>query len=120
MIWLAIAVGGMLGSTARHGGTMVVDRFGVGCRQLWDQRVDGFVAGMLVGLVSTAHLAMIESVHTAASLSLLAAFTTCSTLGSTGVVIEGRLRHTTVSRLARQIGLGIIAAIAGWLVGSQP
>lgn len=105
MLWFAIAVGGALGSTTRHRGRPALERMlpAAACRQLWDHRVDGFLAGVLLGV----GLQIPVAVKPAASLALLAAFAVASTMPSAG-------GPSLAMRLAR----GVMAAAAGLAIGT--
>jgi CrcB protein len=122
MAWLAVAVGGALGSVARHAvnhlmhsrwslmtfpaATVVVNV--LGCA----------VIGLLAGLVASGRLPMRFYWREFVFVGILGGFTTFSTfaldtltLARTGASIGA------VLNVVGQVGLGLLATLAGFLIG---
>lgn len=108
MFWLALVVGGVLGSTTRHHGMPALERIfsAAAYRQLCDQRVDGFIAGVLMGLGLQIRFATV-SLSTPASLGLLASFAVASTIPT-----------ASATSLAARLVRGVVAAAAGLALGA--
>jgi CrcB protein len=119
--WLAVGVGGALGSLARHGVNVIVSRrlgqavpyatFAVnvsGCA----------VIGLLAGLLAGQRLAMTPTMRTFVFVGILGGFTTFSSFGLDTLVLvrEGRQLAAAVN-VAGQVVLGLAAVLAGYAAG---
>lgn len=122
MAWLAVAVGGALGSAARYGvnewllrysasrvfpiGVFVINV--VGC----------LVIGLLAGAQASGRLIIPDTVSVFVFAGILGGFTTFS---SFGLDTHTLLRHGDVGaallNLAGQVGLGLIAVWVGFAIG---
>jgi len=126
MTWAAIAVGGALGSIARHAvnhavhthwhatrfpaGTVVVNL--IGC----------FVIGLLAGLLASDRIALRFYWREFVFVGLLGGFTTFSTFGLDTFVLA---RSNSTAHAALNVGLqvigGLLAVVAGYQLGlSKP
>ena len=124
MVWLAIGVGGALGSMARHGVNVLVHRRWpmlrfplatfvvnvVGCL------VIGVLAGLIVSGRITPRLQWREFVF----VGILGGFTTFSTFGLDTVTL-GRTQSMTpaVWNVIGQVALGLLAVQAGIFLASR-
>ena len=113
MIWIAIAVGGALGSLARHAVNHVVHTHWLSARfpaGIVVVNVTGcFVIGLLAGLLAAERIAMRLYWREFVFVGLLGGFTTFSTFG-----LDTFLLSRTHS--AGQAGMNVVAQVAGGLV----
>jgi CrcB protein len=121
MTWLAVAVGGALGASARYGLQSVVDRrlgaafpFGIvavnvlGC----------FVAGLLAGAVAGERLLLSSTMRALAFTGILGGFTTFSAFGlDTHALARSGDWGSAVVNVVGQVGLGMMAVWLGFLLG---
>ena len=124
MAWIAIAVGGALGSVARHGvnhlvhvrwlatrfpvGTMVVNVFGC------------FVIGLLAGLLASDRIALRAHWREFVFVGLLGGFTTFSTFGlDTFLLMRTHSAGQAAINVAVQVAGGLLAVWVGYLVGAR-
>ena len=122
MTWLAIAVGGAIGSMARHGVNHVVHtrwvttRFPAGTVAV---NLSGcFAIGLLAGLLASGRIEMREYWRQFVFVGLLGGFTTFSTFGLDTFLLS-RTHSTTEAALnvgAQVIG-GLLAVWAGYELG---
>jgi len=125
MLWLAVALGGAIGSLARHEigkaiahvssthvtpyATMLVNL--TGC----------FAIGMLAGLVATHRVTMTPAMRAFVFVGILGGFTTFSSFGLDTFTLAhgGRPAAAVVNVLVQVIaGCGLVAA--GYLVAARP
>ena len=121
MIWVAITIGSLLGSNAHHASTMgaqLLSDFRPIYRHLWDQRLDGFLVGLLTGLSSHLIATHNQPRQSMAAIGLCAAFAISSTVGRSQPTIALDEHGPAWSCLTRQTSLAMVAAVAGWLIGS--
>jgi fluoride exporter len=121
MTWIAVALGGALGSMARHlvnlelahrlersvpHATFVVNV--VGC----------FIIGALSGRIASGKLTMTPTMRTFVFVGVLGGFTTFSTFGlDTFTLAHGGDHATAFWNVAGQIGLGLGAVYLGYHLG---
>jgi CrcB protein len=121
MIWIAVAVGGALGSMARHfvnlelahrlersvpHATFVVNV--VGC----------LVIGTLAGRIASGKVVMSPTMRTFVFVGVLGGFTTFSSFGLDTFTLAHGGHHTTAFwNVIGQIGLGLGAVYAGYYLG---
>ena len=121
MTWIAVALGGALGSMARHlvnlelahrlersvpHATFVVNV--VGC----------FIIGALSGRIASGKLTMTSTMRTFVFVGVLGGFTTFSTFGlDTFTLAHGGDHATAFWNVAGQIGLGLGAVYLGYHLG---
>src|SRR6185295_6278035 len=119
--WLAVILGGALGSGARHAvNQWTLRRFessvplATGLVNLIGSALIGLLAGLLVG----GHLRMSPTIRTFVFVGLLGGFTTFSSLGLDTLTLakEGRAWLAATNVLA-QVGLGLLAVFAGYALG---
>jgi CrcB protein len=118
--WIAVGIGGALGSMARHGVSVVVHRlFGetvpyataivnvVGC----------FAIGALAGLLSASPMRMGDTARVLVFVGILGGFTTFSSLGlDTLTLTQGGSGWIAIANIATQIILGFNGVSLGfWL-----
>ena len=121
MTWLAVAVGGALGSLARHGvnhavrarwsamqfplGTVIVNL--VGC----------FVIGLLAGLIASERIALRAHWREFVFVGLLGGFTTFSAFGLDTFTLRTAPAYAALNVAVQVIG-GLAAVWAGYQFGS--
>lgn len=120
MTWMAIAVGGALGSVARHGVNHLVHirwlttRFPVGTVVV---NVAGcFVIGLLAGLLASERIALRAHWREFIFVGLLGGFTTFSTFGLDTFVLS---RADSAGQAALNVALQVIGGLAAVWVGYQ-
>jgi CrcB protein len=120
MTWLAVAVGGALGSMARHGVNHVVHtrwlttRFPIGTVVV---NVTGcFVIGLLAGLVASDRIALRLHWREFVFVGLLGGFTTFSTFGLDTLLLA---RTHSSTDAALNIGLQVIGGLVAVWIGYQ-
>ena len=124
MAWIAIAVGGALGSVARHAvnhlvhvrwlvtrfpaGTVVVNLFGC------------FVIGLLAGLLASDRIALRAHWREFVFVGLLGGFTTFSTFGlDTFLLMRTHSVGQAAVNVAAQVAGGLLAVWVGYLIGAR-
>lgn len=121
--WLAVGLGGALGSLARHAVNVLVSRrlgqavpyatFAVnlaGCA----------VIGLLAGLIAGGRIAMTQEMRALVFVGILGGFTTFSSLGLDTLVLAREGRHAAAFlNVAGQVVLGLGAVAAGYLAGAR-
>jgi fluoride ion exporter CrcB/FEX len=121
MIWVAIGIGSVLAATARQAGLTganLLPDLGPTYRHLRNQRLDGFLVGVIIGLPSHLVIVLNQPRQSMAAIGLCAAFAVFSTLdGFTSTMGSDDLRPGW-SCVAREASLGMVAALAGWLIAS--
>lgn len=119
--WLAVGLGGALGSLARHGVNMLVShRLGqaVPYATLAVNLAGCAAIGLLAGMVAGGRLAMTPEVRTFVFVGILGGFTTFSSFGLDTFVLAREGRHLAAAlNVAGQVGLGLGAVAAGYFVG---
>jgi len=119
--WIAVLLGGALGSVARHGVNVVTARM-VGAPSPWATaavNMTGSIAiGLLAGALAANRLSMSRPMQTFVFVGILGGFTTFSsfmldslTLIQIGVPMKGALN------LVGQLVLGLSLTYAGYYVG---
>ena len=124
MIWVAIAVGGALGSMARHGVTVLV-------HQRWPSLtvplatfvvnvVGCLTIGLLAGLISSGRIAPRLYWREFVFVGLLGGFTTFSAFGldTLSLLRAGGLNVAAVNVIG-QVGFGLFAVAIGFMVGAR-
>ena len=118
MVWLAVALGGALGSVARHAMNVAVHRVAgetvpyataavniIGC----------FVIGALAGLITSGQLRLSETGRAFAFVGILGGFTTFSSLGlDTFTLVRSGEMAIAVANLAVQLVIGLGSVFAGY------
>lgn len=124
MVWLAIAVGGALGSVARHGVNVLIHhrwplmRFPLATLVV---NVAGcLIIGVLAGLVISERITLRFYWREFLFVGLLGGFTTFSTFGLDTLTLA-RTHSSTAAmwNVAGHVALGLLAVQAGLLLGSR-
>src|SRR5262245_59179996 len=122
MAWLAVGIGGALGSLARHAVNMFfghVLESAVPYATATVNLVGSFVIGLLAGLIAHTAIAMSANVRTFVFVGLLGGFTTFSSFAlDTLTLSQGGQVSTAFWNVALQVVLGMAAVYAGYSVGS--
>ena len=122
MIWLAVAVGGALGSMARHGVNVffahVLERsipYATGVVNL----VGSIVIGLLAALIATGRLHMSTELRTFVFVGILGGFTTFSSfMLDTFTLGHGGDHSLAFWNVALQVALGLGAVWSGYRLGT--
>jgi len=121
--WLAIAVGGALGSVARHAVNHIVHtrwlttRFPVGTIAV--NLVGCFAIGLLAGLIASERIALRLHWRELVFVGLLGGFTTFSTFGlDTFLLARTHSVSQAALNVAIQVVLGLVAVWVGYEIGS--
>jgi CrcB protein len=123
MAWMAVAIGGALGSVARHGvnqivhGRWLATRFPVGTMVV---NVLGCLAiGLLAGLIASERIAMRANWREFVFVGVLGGFTTFSTFGlDTLVLVRGSGAASAALSVGVQVIGGLAAVWVGYVLGS--
>jgi CrcB protein len=118
MTWIAVALGGALGSVARHTVNVAVARLGGQPSPLSTALVNilGCAAiGVLAGLIATSTVRMTPAIRAFVFVGILGGFTTFSSFGldTLTLVHEGRQGPAFLNVLA-QVVLGLGAVFLGY------
>jgi CrcB protein len=120
MAWIAIAIGGALGSLARHGvnhvvhGRWLTTRFPVGTVAV---NLSGcFIIGLLAGLVASGRLDLRAPAREFVFVGLLGGFTTFSSFGLDTLLLA---RGGSTGQAALNIALQVIGGLAAVWLGYQ-
>jgi fluoride exporter len=124
MTWIAVAIGGALGSLARHGVNHVVHvrwmatRFPVGTVVV---NLSGcFIIGLLAGLLAADRLVLKAPVREFVFVGLLGGFTTFSSFGlDTLLLTRGGSAGQAALNIALQVIGGLAAAWLGYQLGTR-
>lgn len=119
--WLAVGLGGALGSLARHGVNMLVShRLGqvVPYATFAVNLAGCAVIGLLAGMIAGGRIAMTPEMRTFVFVGILGGFTTFSSFGLDTFVLarEGRQLAAALN-VAGQVVLGLGAVATGYFVG---
>ena len=120
--WFAVALGGALGSMARHGVNVLVARRLMGPGPLSTAIVNIVgcaIIGVLAGLIASGHLRLSQAARTFVFVGVLGGFTTFSSLGldTFTLVQEGRQMQAAANVLV-QVVVGVAAVFGGFAIGS--
>jgi fluoride exporter len=121
MTWLAVAVGGALGSMARHWVNLeIAHRWGrsVPYATATVNLVGAAVIGLLAGLIAAERLAISPHVRTLVFVGILGGFTTFSSfMLDTFTLGHGGDHAGAAANLIGQNAFGLLLAWAGYYVG---
>ena len=122
MVWVAIAVGGALGSMARHGVNVLVHgrwplmRFPLST--LVVNVVGCLVIGLLAGLIMSGRISPRLYWREFVFVGMLGGFTTFSTFGlDTMTLVRGGALDAAIWNVVGQMGIGLLAVQIGLLIG---
>ncbi len=124
MVWLAIAVGGALGSVARHGVNVLIhDRWPLLRFPLATLIVNVagcLIIGVLAGLVMSGRLELRFYWREFLFVGILGGFTTFSTFGlDTITLARAHSTNAALLNVAGQVLLGLLAVKLGMLAGAR-
>jgi CrcB protein len=121
MAWLAVGVGGALGSLARHSVNMFFSHVLESSSPYATATVNlvgSFVIGLLAGLIAHTTIAMSTNVRTFVFVGLLGGFTTFSSFAlDTLTLSQGGHLSTAFWNVTLQVVLGLAAVYVGYSVG---
>jgi fluoride exporter len=121
--WLAVALGGALGSVARHGVNVAVAR-ALGHASYASTllvNISGCaVIGVLAGQLAVGRLAMSPTLRAFVFVGILGGFTTFSTFGLDTLTLFRDGRHGAAAlNAAAQVVVGLLAVAGGYAVGQR-
>jgi CrcB protein len=118
MMWIAVAVGGALGSLARHAVNLAFARVTDATSPYATATVNvlGSAAiGVLAGMIASGKLHMTPPVRAFVFVGILGGFTTFSSFMLDTLTLEhGRQHGLAVSNVLMQTVIGLIAVFAGY------
>ena len=122
MIWLAVALGGALGSVARHGVNVLFTQLLERAAPYATATVNlagSLVIGVLAALIATGRLQWSVELRTFVFVGILGGFTTFSSLMlDTFTLAEGHQVSTAVLNVAVQVFFGYAAAYIGFKIAA--
>ena len=121
MTWIAVAIGGALGSVARHGVNVLVGRLvhrPVPYATAAVNLAGCVVIGVLAGLLASDRLQMSTTVRAFVFVGVLGGFTTFSSFGlDTFTLGHGGDHKTAVWNIIGQVSLGLGGVWVGYYLG---
>jgi CrcB protein len=118
MTWIAVALGGAVGSVARHAVNLTFARLGEGATPYATATVNitgSLVIGVLAGLAAAGRLHMAPHVRAFVFVGILGGFTTFSSLMlDTLTLTHGPERGLAIANVLAQLVLGAIAVFTGY------
>ena len=121
MTWFAIAVGGGLGSMARHAVNLWLARLHGGPSPYSTAIVNivGCAAiGVLAGLVAGGQLRLSPTARAGIFVGVLGGFTTFSSFGLDTLTLAHEGRHAAaLGNILLQVGVGLPSVFAGYAIG---
>jgi fluoride exporter len=122
MTWMAVAIGGALGSAARHGVNVLMGRLvhrPVPYATAAVNLLGCLAIGTLAGLLASNRLQMSQTLRAFVFVGVLGGFTTFSSFGLDTFTL-GREGSASLAfwNVAAQVGLGLLAVAAGFRAGS--
>jgi CrcB protein len=122
MTWLAVALGGALGASVRYGLDGAIQRrlgtafpYGIFLVNV----IGCLAAGVLAGIVASERLVLSPTARLFALTGILGGFTTFSAFGlDTHALARGGQLGSALVNVGGQVGLGLVAVWAGFVVGS--
>ena len=122
--WIAVLLGGALGSVARHGVNVVTARI-VGAPSPWATAIVNIVGSVVIGLLAGAlaanRLSMSRPMQVFVFVGILGGFTTFSSfmLDSLTLIQTGAATKAALN-LAGQLVFGLFATYVGYYIGLRP
>ena len=117
-IWISVALGGALGSLARHGVNVAFAHFFVRAVPYATAAVNllgSLTIGVLAGLLASGRLTMSPNMRTFVFVGLLGGFTTFSSFMLDTLTLTHGGHHTlAISNVIGQVGVGLAAISAGY------
>lgn len=118
MTWIAVALGGAVGSVARHGVNLTFSHLGEHATPYATATVNilgSLVIGVLAGLTASGRLHMTTQVRAFVFVGILGGFTTFSSfMLDTLTLGHGTERGLALANVLAQVVLGAIAVFAGY------
>lgn len=121
--WLAVGLGGALGSMARHGVNILVTRL-AGVAAPWATMTVNLVGcgviGLLAGLIAVERVPMSPEARMFVFVGILGGFTTFSSFGlDTLVLVRDGRAALAIANVAIQVGVGLGAVALGYALGAR-
>lgn len=121
MIWLAVGIGGALGSVARHGVNIALLRT-TGQAMPYATAIVNIagsaIIGILAGLIAGGRWNPENTIRAFVFVGLLGGFTTFSSLALDTLTLERESRSGLATiNICAQIGFGLLAAFVGYRLG---
>lgn len=124
MTWLAVLVGGAIGSAARHGINLAAPRlFGSATPYATAavNMIGSLVIGILVGALAAERVSMSPTERALVFTGLLGGFTTFSSFMLDGLVLwQAGATSKAIVNLMGQLIVGCVLLYAGYRIGSSP
>jgi fluoride exporter len=121
--WIAVALGGAVGSLARHGVNIAFAHIFVRPVPYATAAVNltgSAMIGLLAGLIASGRLSMTPTMRTFVFVGLLGGFTTFSSFMLDTLTLTHTREHTlAISNLAGQIAIGLVAVYAGYYLATN-
>jgi len=122
-IWIAVALGGALGSVARYGvdrlfshGTATIPAYATAIVNI----LGSLVIGVLAGLIASQRLTLTPPMRAFVFIGILGGFTTFSSLMLDTLILSRTSEHgLAVSNVLLQVVLGSIAVFAGYAAAAR-
>ena len=118
MTWIAVAIGGALGSLARHGVNHLTQSQRFPLATMLVNLSGCFAIGVLAGLIAARRLAMPAPWREFVFVGLLGGFTTFSTFGLDTFVLARQSPASAGLNVALQVVGGLAAVWVGYRLGS--
>ena len=122
MTWLAVGIGGAVGSLARHGINIATARWmgqPIPYATFTVNVTGSFVIGLLAGLLAAQRIEMSVVIRTFVFVGVLGGFTTFSSyMLDTLTLADGGRMATALLNVMGQVAIGYAAAYAGFRLGS--
>jgi len=123
MMWLAVGIGGALGSMARHGVNIAVTRVAgqaVPYATAVVNLVGCLVIGFLAGTIATGAWRFSTTSRAFVFVGILGGFTTFSSFGlDTFTLIQDGQRNRAIVNVLIQVGVGLPAVFAGYAIAQS-
>jgi fluoride exporter len=121
MLWIAVAIGGALGSMARHAVNVVFARVTGAPTPLGTAAVNlvgSLVIGYLAGLIAAERLSMTTTMRTFVFVGILGGFTTFSSyMLDSLALMESSRQGAAALNLAGQLLAGLALVVVGYKLG---
>jgi CrcB protein len=121
VLWVAIGIGGALGSITRHGVNVAVNRLLGGSVPYATALVNiagCLVIGLLAGLIAAGSLRLTDTTRAFVFVGILGGFTTFSSFGlDTLTLMRGGAVGAALANVALQVGLGLPSVFVGYWLG---
>ena len=118
MTWIAVALGGAVGSAARHGVNVTFSYLGEQATPYATATVNilgSLVIGVLAGMTASGRLHMTPTVRAFVFVGILGGFTTFSSfMLDTLTLTHGTQRELAIANVLAQLVLGAIAVFGGY------